>query len=222
MQTFYEDRPICTVDAVILTLEDGILKALVHRRPNEPYKGMWALPGGYIHPGEDESAEAAVSRILRDKMGLSGFYLEQLRTFSGAARDPRGWSISVTFIALVPRERLPEEDDSTCLMDVENLPALAFDHAELIGAAVSRLRGKGAYSTLPAMLLPETFTLPELEKTYGAVLAKKIDHSSFRRKLMELGLLEETDEFRQTGKRPARLYRLAENPKTVDRNLGTV
>lgn len=216
-------RPIATVDAVILTLSQDKLQVLLHRRPQAPFAAVWALPGGFIREAEDVDTEAAIGRVLRDKAGATGFWVEQLATFSGPTRDPRGWSISVAYMALVPRDRLPAETDDIRLFDVGALPPLAFDHGRIVAAGLARLRGKGAYSTLPATLLGETFTLRELQDAYEVVLGQTLDDSSFRRKLNELRLVEEVPGAERRpagGGRPSKLFRLSGDPRTFDRTLG--
>lgn len=216
-------NPIATVDAVIMTLEEGRLRVLLHRRPNAPFAGAWALPGGFIREAEDADAEAAIARVLRDKAGASGFWVEQLATFSGPVRDPRGWSLSVAFIALVPRDRLPVETEEVRLFDMDALPPLAFDHGRIVQVGLARLRGKGAYSSLPAALLGETFTLKDLQDAYEVVLDQTLDTSSFRRKLRELRLVEEVPgavRRAPEGGRPSQLFRLTGDPRTFDRTLG--
>lgn len=215
-------HPIATVDAVVMTVVDGRLGLLVQRRPAEPYKSIFALAGGYIHPQEDRDAEAAIRRILRDKTGSMGFHLEQLATYSGPVRDPRGWSLSVSYLALVPHEALDHiNGDDLKIVDVDTLPALAFDHEFIVRDALQRLRNKGAWSTLPARLLGEEFTLADLLSIYEVVLGKPIDMSSFRRKIFELGIISETGKTSQAGsRRPAKLYRLSGSNLTFDRLLG--
>jgi ADP-ribose pyrophosphatase YjhB (NUDIX family) len=218
-------RPIATVDAVILTLVDGRLQVLLHRRPQPPFAGAWALPGGFIREADDADTEAAIGRVLREKAGASGFWVEQLASFSGPVRDPRGWSISVAYIAMVPHDRLPVGTDDVRLFDVEALPPLAFDHVRIVTAGLARLRGKGAYSTLPATLLGEVFTLKDLQDAYEVVLGQTLDASSFRRKVGELRLIEEVPGAERRpagGGRPSKLFRLAEGPRTFDRTLGGV
>lgn len=216
-------RPIATVDAVILTLQEQRLQVLLHRRPEAPFAGAWALPGGFIRQDEDADTEAAIGRVLREKAGATGFWVEQLASFSGPVRDPRGWSISVAYMALVPRGSLPVETDTVRLFDVDTLPPLAFDHGRILAAGLSRLRGKGAYSTLPATLLGEVFTLKDLQDAYEVVLGQTLDASSFRRKVGELRLIEEVPGAERRpagGGRPSKLFRLAQAPRTFDRTLG--
>jgi 8-oxo-dGTP diphosphatase len=214
-------NPICTVDAVLLTIEGDCLKVLLHRRPKAPYEGRWALVGGYIHRDEDKGVLEAVQRIMRDKAGLPALHLEQLQTYSGPDRDPRGWSVSVAHLGLVPRAQLDLPDDPNVLLtDVEELPDLAFDHRGIIDDAVARLRGKSAYSTLPASLLDDLFTLPELHRAYEIILGLKLDPSSFRRKALDRGMIEDSGEMRTEGsKRPAKLYRLCAPAQTFDQTF---
>ena len=159
---------------------------------------------------------------MLDKTGIGGFYLEQLGTYAGPNRDPRGWSVAIAHLALVPRDRLgPIDGQNIALLSVDALPDLAFDHAKIVADAVARLRGKGAYSTLPASFLEDEFTLTEIQKAYEAALGTSLDHSSFRRKVLDLGIIVDTGITRQgTNRRPAKVYRLAGNIQTFDRTLG--
>lgn len=213
---------IVTVDVVLLTVVDGRLSVGLVRRENEPYAGRDALIGGYVRDEDRDTLDTA-SRVLSGKAGLDGFFIEQLATFSGPRRDPRGWSVSVAYLALTPIDRLMQamgEHSPIRLVPVAGLPELPFDHSEIVSAAVDRLRSKGAYSTLPARLLPDTFTLTELMATYQIALdVPRIDKSSFRRKLMELGLVQPADGQRDTGGRQAQLYRLTTPVSVFDRRL---
>jgi len=217
--------PILTVDVVLLTLDGDTLKVALHRRKQAPLQGCLALPGGYVHVQEDEDMADAAHRILREKTGFEPTYLEQLEVFSGPQRDPRGWSASVAFVALVPIERLREERliegrQTFSFHDVARLPELAFDHADQIQKAVARVRNKSAYSTLPCWLLPERFTLAELQAVYEKILGVKLSAATFRARLGVLGesnnessknpqdVLIETPEVRQGQHRPAKLYRV--------------
>lgn len=216
-------HPICTVDGVLLVIEDDQLKVLLHKRPNEPFKDHWALPGGYIHLDSDQSSDEAIQRIMSDKTGLAELYLEQLKTYSGPDRDPRGWSVSIAHLALVSRNNLDMGSalDNVELFSVSDLPELSFDHAKIIGDALSRLQGKGAYSSLPAFLLDESFTLSSLRRAYEIVLNEKINPSAFRRKIFALGMLEETGETtKEESPRPAVVYRLTGSLTTYNRYLG--
>ncbi|WP_144629905.1 NUDIX hydrolase [Bordetella genomosp. 13] len=203
---------ICTVDVVLLTLREGALHVVLLERRADPYAGMPALPGGYIRPREDATAWDAAARMLREKTGIVSPYLEQLATYSGERRDPRGWSLSVVYYALVPAELLPECGKGLSVAPVADLPDLPFDHAEIVGLAVSRVRAKSQYSSLPVYLCGERMTLPQLQAVYEAVLGESINKVSFRRKVEELGMLEPVEGELVTGAahRPAQVYRLRE------------
>jgi 8-oxo-dGTP diphosphatase len=218
-----EARPIVTVDAVIMTIQDDKLKLLLHRRPRAPFQGAWALPGGYVHVDEDSGTDAAIERVLNDKTGASDIYFEQLATYSGPERDPRGWSVSVAHIALVPEHLLDINDDpDIALLDVQDLPELAFDHAVIVQDALPRIRGKGAYSSLPTVFLPETFTLFQIRRVYEIVLGVKIERVSFGRKILKEGMIEATGETsKATSRRPAELYRMKIGAETFMRNFTT-
>ena len=201
---------ICTVDVVLLTLHAGELHAVLLRREREPFKHAWALPGGYIDPEADQSAWDAAARMLERKTGIASPYLEQLATFSGPARDPRGWSVSIAYYALVPADILPADGDTVRRVPVARLPTLPFDHGSILQTAVSRVRSKSQYSSLPVYLCGERFTLPQLQAVYEAVLGEPVNKVSFRRKVDELGMLEPIEGELEAGKahRPAQLYRL--------------
>lgn len=210
MKTSSTSPVICTVDVVLLTLgPEGLQVALV-RREKAPFAGVLALPGGYIHPQEDADARASAARVLREKAGLQSPYLEQLATFSGPARDPRGWAVAVAYCALVPPGLLAGRAPAVELAAVDALPPLPFDHRQIVDAAVQRVRSKSQYSSLPVHLCAEPFTLPQLQGVYEAVLGEPINKVSFRRKVDELAMLEPVPGALQTGgaHRPAQLYRV--------------
>ncbi|MEK8029559.1 NUDIX domain-containing protein [Ideonella sp. DXS29W] len=201
---------ICTVDVTLLTLQDDMLHVLLLKRDREPFAGALALPGGYVHAEADQSAEDAAARVLKEKAGIVSPYLEQLATFSGPGRDPRGWSLSVAYCALLPAELLAVDGAERQLRPVARLPALPFDHARIVDAAVQRVRSKSQYSSLPVYLCGEAFTLPRLQAVYEAVLGEPVNKVSFRRKMDELGMLEAIPGAQTSGgaHRPAQLYRL--------------
>jgi 8-oxo-dGTP diphosphatase len=202
---------ICSVDVVLLTVADGTLAVALLERDHEPFAGALALPGGFIHPGEDQDTEAAAVRILRDKAKIVSPYLEQLATFSGPGRDPRGWSLAVAYYALVPAEVIASSGrGQVVLRPAEEARGLPFDHSQIVAAALARVQSKSSYSSLPVHLCGETFTLPQLQAVYEVVLGEPINKVSFRRKMEELGLLEPLEGQLLAGKahRPAQLYRL--------------
>lgn len=205
-----ESALIVTVDVVLFTLSGDRLKIALLRREREPYANQLALPGGYIHPEEDKDSLAAAERMLRQKTGIQSPYLEQLFTFTGGVRDPRGWSASIAYYALVHENALVAGDAYPFeLCPADQLPDLPFDHNRITEYALKRLRDKSTYSSLPCHLLPPLFTLSELQHTYEQILGSPLDKSVFRRKLNEMDFLEAApNEVRQGKHRPAQLYRL--------------
>ena len=205
-----EERPILTVDVVLFTVRGGTLQVALQRRDRSPFKGRLALIGGYVHVDEDADTGETARRVLREKAGLSGLYLEQLMTFSGAGRDPRGWSASVAYYALVPEEALaPAIEHGLSIIPVEEVASLPFDHEAIVAEGVKRLQSKGAYSSLPAFLLPREFTMPQLREIYETVMRTSLNDSAFRRKVEELQLIEPVSgAFSKASARPAQLYRL--------------
>ena len=199
-----------TVDVVLLTLRGGQLYVVLHTRGHSPEAGKLALPGGFVHTEDDRSTQDAAKRVLLMKTGIVAPYLAQLRAFSGPSRDPdRGWSISDAYYALVGDDTLYRKYDECEVYPVDALPELAFDHADIIKVAVSRVRNQSSYSSLPCYLLPEQFTLSELMETYEAVLNQKLDKSLFRSKVRNWTFIEPVPgAMRQGRHRPAQLYRL--------------
>lgn len=201
---------ICTVDVVLLTLQNQALHVVLYKRQAAPFAGALALPGGYVHAQVDATAWEAAARTLADKAGIVSPYLEQLATYSGATRDPRGWSVSIVYYALVPLEALPPGSAAVQVCPVARLPRLAFDHQSMVELAVARVRSKSQYSSLPVYLCGERFTLPQLQQVYEAVLGEPVNKVSFRRKIDELGMLQAVEGEMASGgaHRPAQLYEL--------------
>lgn len=202
---------ICSVDVVLLTLAESTLKVALLERDHEPFRGALALPGGFIHPDTDRDTQGSAVRMLRDKAGIDSPYLEQLGTFSGRARDPRGWSLAVAYYALVPRSVIAAAGRrNVVLQTASEARALPFDHSQIVASALERVQSKSSYSSLPVYLCGDAFTLPELQSVYEVVLGEPINKVSFRRKMDELELLEPIEGQRLGGKahRPAQLYRL--------------
>lgn len=220
------DPVICTVDVVLLTLKDETLKVALLKREREPFKGVAALPGGFIHTEEDMDAQDAALRVLMAKTGIQAPYLEQLATFSGPARDPRGWSVSIAYYALVPHDVIEHAGHPDVkLASVDRQLSLPFDHKTIIDIAVARLRGKSQYSSLPCYLAGDTFTLPKLQRIYEVLMGEPINKVSFRRKMTEMDILEPIEgQMESAGAhRPAQLYRLKpefkEQLKLLERGL---
>jgi len=218
-------RPFTTVDLVIFTVLDESLKVLLVQRPadtQEPYPGAWALPGGFVDVDRDADLVACARRKLREKTGVSSPYLEQLGSWGSAARDPRGWSATHAYFALMPALGVKLEKGANAAdvawFTVDELPArrkLAFDHAEILKAGVERLRGKVEYTSLPAFLLPEPFTLPQLQRTYEVVLGRPVDKSGFRTRMLAAGFLDEAGLVESDSNRPPMGYRLKDRSGPV-------
>jgi len=202
-------RPGVTADVILFTLSRGTLRVLLVRRRNPPHRGRWALPGGFVEI--DEPLEDAARRELREETGVAVKALEQLYTFGDPRRDPRSRVITVAYFALIDSERLrlrPASDAADASWHpVFRLPRLAFDHREIVGVALRRLRAKLAYSTVGFHLLPERFTLTELQRVYEIILRRRLDKRNFRRSVLSLNLLRPASGSRKNGAhRPARLY----------------
>lgn len=202
-------KPLLTVDVAAFAVEENQLKVLLVERKYPPFKSFWALPGGFIRPREG-LVEAAV-RELKEETGVGNLYLEQLYTFGSLARDSRGRVVTVTYLALVPRgmPKLEASTDATyaAFLPVASLPKLAFDHAEIITYALVRLRNKIQYTNVAWSLLPEQFTLKEIQDVYEAIWGRHVDKRNFRKKILALGILKELP-MKRTGlrQRPASLY----------------
>ena len=205
------------VDVVLFTIQAGTLKVLLVKRQQPPYRGAWALPGGLV--GAEESVDQAVLRELQEETSIDNVYLEQLYTFGEPNRDPRGRVITVAYYALVnwqqfqlkARHRVSQAN----WFPVKRLPPLAFDHRRIVEYALERLRNKINYTTVGFQLLSREFTLTDLQSSYEVILGRRLDKRNFRRKMLQLGILRGTREFRATGRqRPARLYTFTE-PKVV-------
>ena len=203
MQDSFTAPPILTVDAVLLTIAGNELCVALHKREAAPFAGHWALPGGFIHTQEDDSAKAAAARVLRDKVDVQSPYLEEFGSYSGPVRDPRGWSLTLVYYALVP-----VVSARITLFPVNRLPNLPFDHGQIVSAVVERVRSKASYSSLPVHLCPEEFTIAHLHAAYELVLGERINMANFRRKLADLDLLEPVSGLlRSAGRsRPSQVY----------------
>jgi 8-oxo-dGTP diphosphatase len=207
--TYDYERPALTVDVVIYTIKDGDLKVLLIQRNTEPFKEMWAIPGGFVRKGE--TPEIAAKRELVEETGVKDIYLEQLYTFGDPGRDPRGWVVTISYFALISSDNL-KIIANTDAQDVRwfsayKLPKLAFDHDKILQLALNRLRAKLEYTNVGFQLLPKKFTLTELQRTYEIIYDKELDKRNFRKKILSLDVLNQLEEFRREGNhRPARLY----------------
>jgi 8-oxo-dGTP diphosphatase len=205
----YEQLAV-TVDLVIFTINDDMLKVMLVKRAENPFADRWSLPGGFLRVSE--SLGDAALRVLREKAGVENVYVEQLYTFGDLDRDPRARVITVAYFALIPWKELvqPPSDKVTHLMwaPVSRLPKLAFDHREIVEYAVQRLRAKANYSNIVYGLMPKQFRLSELQRMYEIIINNKLDKRNFRKRMLATGLLQETGRKDVVGAhRPAMLYK---------------
>lgn len=210
------------VDIVIFTIQSGVLKVLLVKRRIQPFAGQYAIPGGFVRDNED--LDHAALRELQEETGVAEVYLEQLYSFGEPNRDPRGRIISIAYFALISADRKLEagsDADEASWWQVKALPALAFDHAEILNYALERLRNKLEYTTVGFQLMPAKFTLTELQEVYEAILEKNLDKRNFRRKMSQLKILKPLKEYQRGGQRPAQLFRFvaAQFEKLKDKGI---
>lgn len=206
-------RPALAVDCVVFGLDDEDLKVLLIQRNLEPFAGTWALPGGFVRV--DETLERSALRELAEEAGLTGVYLEQLYSFGALDRDPRERVVTVAYFALVNIRdhtvRATTDARDAAWFAVSDTPTLAFDHDEILAVALERLKGKVRYQPIGFELLPEQFTLSQLQHLYETILERPLDKRNFRRKVLGMEFLAETTETQKAvAHRAARLYRFDE------------
>lgn len=208
--TYEYPRPALTVDCVIFGLDESSkLKVLLIQRGGEPFKDDWALPGGFVDMEED--LEAAALRELEEETGVKDVFIEQLYTFGAPGRDPRGRVVSVAYFALVNLAAHPVQAASDARnvkwFELEQLPHLAFDHDLIMQVAINRLRGKVRYQPIGFELLPEKFTLTQLQKLYETILGvEKLNKRNFRTRILKMNVLNEVGIQQGVAHRPAKLY----------------
>jgi 8-oxo-dGTP diphosphatase len=203
-----------TVDCVVFGLDEQDLKILLIQRGYESFKGSWAIPGGFVNV--DESLEKAALRELKEETGVQNVFLEQLYTFGDVHRDPRRRIMTVAYYALVNLRdhtiKAATDASNAAWFSVDDVPRLAFDHARIVDTALRRLRGKVRYEPIGFELLPEKFTLTQLQRMYEMILEQDIDKRNFRKKILGMELLKELDEVQvDVAHRAARLYKFDEN-----------
>ncbi len=211
--TYEYPRGALTVDCVVFGLDDEELKVMLIQRGQPPFEGKWALPGGFVHV--DETLEEAARRELEEETGLHKVFLEQLFTFGELGRDPRERVVSVAYYALVKlsdhKVKAATDARDAAWFGVHDVPSLAFDHPNILQMALERLRGKLRYQPVGFELLPKKFTLSQLQHLYEMVLERELDKRNFRKRVLAMDLLIETDEVEQdVAHRAARLYRFDE------------
>ena len=208
-------RPLTTVDVVIFAIREDALHVLLVQRPageSEPFPHLWALPGGFVDIERDRDLEACAIRKLKEKTGMVSPYLEQLGSWGSAGRDPRGWSATHAYFALMPAVVA----SGMLAADAQWFPVnagrvktrLAFDHGDILETAILRLRNKVEYTSLPAYLMGNEFTLPDLQKVYEIVLDRPLEKSAFRTRMLAADMIEPVAKMRKGPNRPAQLYRL--------------
>ena len=207
--TYQYPRAALTVDCVVFGMDDEHLKVMLIQRALPPFEGEWALPGGFVRV--EETVDEAARRELEEETGLHQVFLEQLYTFGAVDRDPRERVVSVAYYALVNlvghRVRAATDARQAAWFPAHDVPSLAFDHADILAVALSRLRGKLRYQPIGFELLPKRFALSRLQHLYEVVLERELDKRNFRKKVLATGLLVETDEVQHdVAHRAARLY----------------
>ncbi|MDP3792360.1 MAG: NUDIX domain-containing protein [bacterium] len=239
MPRFYQS---VTTDIVIFTIENEELKVLLIKRVKDPFKNQWALPGGFLLKKEDP--EKAAKRVLKDKAGIENVYLEQLYTFAGSGRDPRGNVITISYFALTPRNKIEIKEtkeihpvrsslaevlrtralgasetsygiQTPTFRSVKKLPDIAFDHNRIISYALKRLQSKLEYTNVVYSLLSKYFTFNQLQNAYEVILGIKLDKRNFRKKFLILGLIRPTNKIlKGERQRPAKLYQFISRKPT--------
>ena len=207
--TYEFPRPSLTVDCVIFGLDESEqLKILLIQRKGDPFQGKWAFPGGFVDM--DEDLETAALRELKEETGVQDLFIEQLYTFGHPARDPRGRVISIVYFALVNLAEHPvkaaDDAEEVAWFSIEQLPKMAFDHLAIFKMAIQRLRAKVRYQPIGFELLPEKFSLTQLQQLYETILGVEINKRNFRTKLLKMGVLKKVDIQKGVAHRPANLY----------------
>lgn len=216
--------PLVSADVALFSVVDDRLHVLLVRRAEAPHAGQWALPGGILKPDVDKDLHDTAQRVMRGKLAVDVPYLEEVCTASGPHRDERGWSISVLYLALLPMDQVHVAvgNKIDALKWADPFAAdtsLAFDHSELLRKAMDRLRTKVERHALPLHMLPQKFTLSQLQRICEIVLGRDLDKSVFRRRLKELhaqNLVEVNGEMARGVQRPAQLWRAADGFKFID------
>ena len=192
--TYEYPRPSVTSDCVIFGYDAKGLSVLLIERGQEPFKGSWAFPGGFMQM--DEDAETCARRELEEETGLQGVKVEQFGTFSDVNRDPRGRTVTIAHLALVKKSEVKGADDAAKAewFPIDSVPSLAFDHDRILRVALKELRLKIHFEPVGFDLMPEVFTMPQLQGLYEAVLGVRFDRRNFSSKMLKLGILTQVDD----------------------------
>lgn len=211
-------RPLSLVDVVIFTVINQALHVLLVKRnkdEHEPFPEHWALVGGFVDVDQDDDLLSVALRKLKEKTNVSSPYLEQLGSWGSRTRDPRGWSATHVYFALISSETEQlktggNADEVKWIKVIDNgvNENLAFDHTEILESALIRLRNKVEYTSLPAYLLPKKFTISELQHTYEIILGRNLEKSAFRTRTLSSGLVQEVEGYKLGSNRPAKLYKI--------------
>jgi ADP-ribose pyrophosphatase YjhB (NUDIX family) len=201
--------PLHVTLAVVFQVRDGTLQALMWQRAREPFAGRWALPGGYLEPGQ--TLEKSIRRQLAAKVDVRELsHLEQLETRSDPDRNPQEWELATAYLGLVPSDADPAVPEDTRWLPVDRLRRTAFDHGDIVGSGLARLRAKLSYTNVGFALAPDEFTLSQLREIYTAALGHDVSATNLHRVLVRRGVLEPTGRRREPGRaggRPASLFR---------------
>lgn len=214
--TYNYPHPAVSVDIAIFTIRNDQLKVLLIKRAAPPHQGEWALPGGFV--GLDESLKHAAWRELKEETGVNAVYLEQLFTFGHPKRDPRERVISVAYFALIPTDKIEikaaSDAEGVGWFSINEVPNLAFDHSKILAKALERVSAKLDYSTIAFQLMPETFTLSQLQHVYEVITRESFDKRNFRKRILALDVIEPTGEEQRAGAhRPAKLYQVIDRTR---------
>lgn len=203
-------KPSVTADIVVFTIKDNDLKILLIKRNLVPFKDKWALPGGFVKV--NESLEDAAIRELEEETGVKDVYLEQLYTFGDPGRDPRGWVITIAYMALINSEKITlkatTDASDAQWFSISKIPNLGFDHKKILDYALKRLKWKFEYTPVAFSLLPNKFPISKIQKIYEIVFDKTFDKRNFAKKLLSLDILNEEGIQKEVSHRPPRLYSL--------------
>ncbi len=221
-------NPLFTVDSVLFTVKGDALKVLMVKRANEPFSGTWGLPGGFVDVDSDINTDVTALRKLREKTSVAPQYLEQLQTFSSIDRDPRGFSVTLVYFALIAAQEVSshiETIDDVQWINIDKIDSLsiAFDHRFIIKQAKERLQQKALYSMVPVYCLPEYFTVGQLKSVIETIIGKTIQRKSLIRRIESADMFETTDEKVKSGGRLAQQYKVKAGVDIVnfERNLSS-